>query len=364
MSWYDFNDLRSHNCMMSFVLSARGGGKTYGAKMLGIKNWIKRGEQFVYVRRRETEFDTVKEFFNDIIENDEFPDYEFKIIGRKGYIRKKHPDSVKQSYEDVDGEFELNDDCMEPEDNPNKWETLCHFIALSISRNYKSTPFPKVMLIFYDEIIIDTTSGQSYLKNEERILLELMSTIIRKRTGVKFIGMANNISLVNPHFTYWKINVHPHKRFTKHPTKSIVVELWENNDFVEEMESTEFGQLITGTEYGDYAINNNTLIDNHSFIVKRPTNIEYIIGFIIQGKQLHMWEDKDTRAYYVDNTSNGENSRVYSITDIDHNPSISSIKALKGRPIVMSIKYMKSNNDIYYNNITTQSLFNDVLKYI
>ena len=345
MAWYSFNDLRSHNCVMSFVLSNRGGGKTYGAKMIGIKDYIKKGEQFVYVRRHVTEFDTVGQFFDDIVANEEFPDYEFKVNSMKGFIRLKHDD---------------------PEEvNPNEWQVLCYFIPLSVANKYKSTPYPLVTKIFYDEVIIDTTGNQNYLKNEERILMELMSTIIRKRSGVKFFGMANNVSLVNPHFTFWNIQVNPHKRFTKSPNGMIVVELFTDSDFIQEMENTEFGKLIAGTEYGKYAIHNESLCDNPAFISKRPSKVDYKIGFIVEGYELHCWYDKENKKYFIDQTGIGEtNKKIYAVTNQDYQPDVKSIKIAKTLYITKHLKIHYEHNAISFNNLTTQSLFNTLVKYI
>ena len=291
--WYSFNELRSHNCIMSFVLSNRGGGKTYGAKMMGIKDFIKKGDQFMYVRRYDTELATRGQFFDDIIANNEFPGYEFKVLGYRGYIRR------------IAGE----------EEEENKWDILCYFIPLSVANNFKSTPYPKVTKVFYDEVIIDDRGNQRYLKNEPRVLMELLSTVIRNRNGVKFFGMANNVSLVNPHFIFWGIKVNPNKRFTKSPNGKVIVELFADSDFVEEMKNTEFGSLIADTEYGKYAIENKSLNDSEKFIMKdRPKNIEYAVGFIIEGKEIHCWHDRENNIFYVDNVGIGNtNKNIYVI---------------------------------------------------
>ena len=341
--WYSFNELRSHDCMMSFVLSNRGGGKTYGAKMIGIKDWIKKREQFVYVRRYDTELETRQQFFDDIIANNEFPGHEFKVRGYKGYIRQI-------VYED---------------EEENDWEVLCYFIPLSIANNFKSTPYPLVTKIFYDEVIIDISGNQHYLKNEPRILMELLSTIIRKRNGVKFFGMANNVSLVNPHFIFWNIKVNPNKRFTKSPNGKIVVELFKDSDFIDEMLNTEFGSLIAETDYGKYAIFNESLCDNTAFIKDRPSNLEYKVGFIIEGKEIHCWYDTDSEAYYIDDKGIGDtNKNLFAITTQDYTPNISSISIAKQKYIVKHLKLYYQHSQISYANLTIQQLFQNLVKYI
>ena len=345
MAFYSFNDLRSYNCIMSFVLSNRGGGKTYGAKMIGIKDWVKNKEQFMYVRRYDTELATRAQFFDDIIANEEFPDLEFKVIGYKGLVR-----------------YKVDEDAGE---EPNEWDVLCYFIPLSIANNFKSTPYPLVTKIFYDEVIIDTTGNQHYLKNEPRILMELMSTVIRKRSGVKFFGMANNVSLVNPHFIFWGIKVNPHRRFTKSPNGKIVVELFKDADFIDEMLETEFGALIADTEYGQYAIYNESLCDNDAFIKARPEHLEYKCGFIVEGNEIHAWYDMENESYFVDNKGIGStNKNLFAITTQDFEPNLTSIQAAKQKHLVRTIKLHYQHNNIFFNNLTTQQLFQTLVKYI
>lgn len=53
--YYNADDTLSRNRLFNFVVGARGAGKTYGAKKRAIKNFTEKGEQFVYLRRYDTE---------------------------------------------------------------------------------------------------------------------------------------------------------------------------------------------------------------------------------------------------------------------------------------------------------------------
>ena len=80
MAWYNYDKINSYNAMLNIIMTNRGFGKSYGSKKMEIKNFIKKGEQFVYVRRYKTEITKqFKQFFDDIKE--EFPVHEFKING-------------------------------------------------------------------------------------------------------------------------------------------------------------------------------------------------------------------------------------------------------------------------------------------
>lgn len=336
--WYSFNKVRSFDRFFSFILSNRGGGKTYGAKKIGINDYIKKGEQFGYIRRYGTEFDTVSEFFNDICE--EFEDYEFKADKKQGYIRKKGSKS---------------------------WEVCCHFFTLSIQKNYKSTPYPKITKVFFDEFIIDTKSGNArYLKNEVRQLLELTSTITRKRDNVRFFFLANNVSLVNPYFTYFNAKIPPNATFVKCDNPQVVIEFFKSEDYIKEVEATKFGQLIKGTEYGDYAINNETLVDNKAFIEeRRPSGrLSFLFSIVMNGKEFGAWLTEDNETIYVDYKIEKNSKNRYVITREDHTPDYNIIKSSRhDRKIYRLLSYSNSGAVLYKNQEIKDYIIH-ALKYI
>ena len=80
--WYSPNQLLSHNAFINFVMSPRGNGKSYSAKKLIIKNYLKYGKQAVYIRRTKVEVDEVKDtYWNDVKE--ELEEYLNKLEMKK-----------------------------------------------------------------------------------------------------------------------------------------------------------------------------------------------------------------------------------------------------------------------------------------
>lgn len=73
--YWDINRALSYNCLFNFIVGARGVGKTYGCKNWAIKDFLKTGGQFVYVRRFKTELKKTDKFFDDII--DSYPSVDF-----------------------------------------------------------------------------------------------------------------------------------------------------------------------------------------------------------------------------------------------------------------------------------------------
>lgn len=356
MAFYSFNELRSRQGLFNFILSNRGGGKTFGSKLIGISSYLKTkkktgtGEQFVYVRRYDSELDNKHQFFDDIMNSEFFNDYEFKVLGYGGYIREK--------IKDEDGDY------IDSSQNNNEWEQICHFIPLSISLKFKSTAYPLVTKIFFDEFIIDKGSMR-YLKNEVEVFLDLFETVARKRDNVDAFFLANNVSLVNPYFTYFKVYPSPRRRFSSAMDGLVQVELFTDEEFIQEKKNTRFGRLIDGTKYGDYAIHNESLRDNTSFIIKRPAGQSKFLGsFIIEGLEVGVWAYDELGLYFIDRKIDYDSKERYTITDSDHKPNLKNIRLMKNNLMAIRLKNSVGKGLIYYNNLETQDLFKAVLKYI
>jgi hypothetical protein len=149
--------------MINFILTNRGGGKTYRFKRKAINNFLKNGKQFIYVRRYKTEFKKIITFFDDIKE--EFPEHTFKCSKNYAYIDDK-----------IAG----------------------FFIPLSTANNEKSTAYPNVTLMCFDEFVIDK-KNQRYLPEEPTILNGLIETVVRNRDDLTIVCLANNVTIANPY---------------------------------------------------------------------------------------------------------------------------------------------------------------------
>lgn len=264
MAWYNFDRINSYNSFFHFVLTNRGFGKSYGAKKRCIDRFLKHGEQFIYVRRYKTELKKIYKYFEDI--QDKYKGHEFQVKGRTFYIDGK----------------------------------VCGYaIPLSTSLIEKSNPYPKVCTIIYDEFIIDK-GHLRYLENEVEVMLELVSTICRTRDNVRVYFLANNVSEVNPYFTYFNIKLPEGNIIKTFNEGTIVVEKNTDDVFMEQMKATKFGRLVKGTKYGDYSIENKSLRDSDTFIEKLPLkNCTPLSNIIYNGQRVQVWLDRKNNFYYI-----------------------------------------------------------------
>ena len=279
--YYDINKTLSRQRLFNFVVGARGCGKTYGAKKKAINNFLRRNEQFVYVRRYDTELPAaeIANFFDDIQE--EFPEHEFKAAR---------------------GVFKIDDVIA-------GW-----YFPLSKATMLKSIPFPRVTLMIFDEFIIDT-GMKRYLPNEVTCFLEAYSTVSRDR-DITAVFLSNALTMYNPYFLYFDVKFEPNQRI--YLTDELSVEILNNEVFMEHMQQTRFGKLIGDTDYGKYAMNNEFLLDNDTFIEKMDGACSYICTFVFQDKPLGFYINNECNTWYLSEKLDETNKRRYTLDVTNH----------------------------------------------
>lgn len=334
--YYSSNKLFSHQSPFNFVMGERGNGKSYNAKKRMIKNFINKGEQSIYIRRRKTDIDEVKEFFFDDIK-EEFPDYEFSIKGSAGLING---------------------------------EVAIHFIALSTSLKKKSSPFPKVTLLVFDEYIEPSFKFPNYLKNDMFYLLELISTVVRKRDNWKLILIGNSISYVNPFFSYYNIEIMDNEkqfhRFMKDEETGnylITVELTETPEYQAEFSKTNLAKLTKGTVYGDYSMNGKAYEDKSDFIKpERRGMYIYIATILFNGQEFGVWQDGFDEIY-IDEKVESTCLYKYAITDADLREGYVSAKADNKSWRLKNIKKFYHEGKVYYSSQEVKKTIQTSLRY-
>lgn len=268
--YYNYDKLFSYNFLIAFVIGERGCGKTFGAKVAVLKKFLKTGEQFIYLRRYKTELDTsLATFWNDLQGNGYYTDLELKVKKSKMLT-----------------EFTCNG-------------KVCGYaVPLSTANILKSTAFPKVSTIVFDEFLLDDSGTYRYLKNEVTMLLDVIETVGRLR-DIKVILLGNALGVhASPYFAYWNLELpYDDSEFRTFKDGAILVNYIKNLEYREAKKKSRFGKLIDGTEYGKYAIDNHVLRENNSFIAKRPEKSNFFGVLIINGVNIGLWNGKDGYLY-------------------------------------------------------------------
>lgn len=279
--WYDVNKTLSHNCLLNFVVGQRGVGKTYSCKRRVIKRFLKEGEQFVYLRRYDTEIQSsnIDKFFDDIVQ--EFPDHSLESKDRKFYI---------------DG------------------HVAGYALCLSKAAQIKSVPFPNVGTIIFDEFIIDQGFIR-YLPNEVETFNEMYSTIARLK-DVIVLFLSNAISFTNPYFNFFDLSLQQDQKVVK--KGDILLELVSNEEYAERAAQTRFGKIIAGTDYGKYAINNEFLRDKNTFVEKMPGVGLALMLIKAENMTFCVYKLMDSDYWYVSDKIDPSIKRIISLDTDSH----------------------------------------------
>lgn len=299
--WYNFDRLLSYGALFNFCAGGRGMGKTYDAKKRSTKKSLKseaifvQGEwaspdQFVYLRRYKEELAIAKRtFFADYAH--EFPDYDFRVVGWQAQASKK--------MERVEDEGET---AAKKRVKDRRWVVIGFFIALSQAQNVKSGAFHNVTTIIFDEFIAE--KGRQYLPSEAETFLGLYSTIDRNQDKTVVLFCANSVSIMNPYFIYWDIRPDQLPEISAHLKDDegkygIAVHLPEAAEFKNSVYQTRFGKIIQGTEFGDYAVENQFSDNGENLIALKPSTARHHFNLETKYGTIAIWFDRKSQKYYV-----------------------------------------------------------------
>lgn len=327
--YYDLSKALSYGAFINFLVGSRGVGKTYGLTKFVIKEFLKKGHQFVYVRRYKSEMSkTTPTFFQAISVNNEFPDTSFSSKG---------------------GKFYIND------------EVAGYSITLSTAQNQKSTNYPNVKYIIFDEFMIEEGQGH-YLKNEVEIFLGLIETIARMR-DVKVFLLGNAVTITNPYFMYFGITLPYKNTIRTFKDGLILIENMINEEYQKAKKETRFGKLISGTEYEEYAVENSYRMDDASFIEKKTGTSKCNWVFKYLDNTLGVWYDYNVGKIYISNDYD-PHSNIISCTTKDMQPNTMMLSIAKSHNSFKSlIKNYKLGN-VYYENQKVKNIAQDIFRLI
>lgn len=334
--WYTPNGQLTYNRIFNFVVGVRGGGKTFNTIKHGIKRFKKKGEQFVYLRRRQVDLDDAcsgkkggGDLFSDIRHKGYFEEDELKVVADKsgGFI------------------FYCND------------EVMGYGKALSTARRSASLPY--VELIIFDEFLIDDKGAthEKYLNHGDEMFVfnNFYETIARGRDiPVFFIG--NAFSMVNPYFLELGIRIPEVKENKVYKGKVWTVVFWKDKEFIEERSNTQFYQATKNTKFSQHAYGNTFYLDRKDFLKKRPHDTEHQFSIEYLGEKYGVWVDWKEGKYYV--SKKGANAPAYKTISFsldDNSPNNVSIRRYRNMPFMKAFRMASDNNNVFFD---TQESFN------
>lgn len=327
--YYDVNTALSYNALFNFVIGNRSSGKSFSAKKAVINKFIKTGQQFVYLRRYANELEKSDfEYFDDVIEKNIFPDHKITFDAGLYYL---------------DGEI------------------MGYSVALTQARHFKSSPRPKVWLIIFEEYIIEEAQFGGYLKNEVRQFLGLYQSIDRFR-GVIVLFLGNNYNTYNPYTLYFNLDPKPNQKIVKRKDGEII--MFFITAMVEEQKASRFGKIVAGTDYGDYAIENKSMIDTNTFIERKTATAHYYFSVLYNGDVFGVWRDLAKGKMYISLDVDPCKTLTYAVTTEDHNPNTMLLKTISKSPVFKQLIEAYKDGYCYFESPRIKSVAYEIMRIV
>ena len=185
--YFSYEDIDSTGAQYRMIIGKRSNGKTFGALLKVLMNYIENGKQSAYIRRYREDF-----------------------VGKLGRQLFEGVENTINIAELTNGEWDCisyysgawylayHDKKIVRDEKP-----FCYGFAINQMEHYKSTSYPNITLVVFDEFL----SRDFYLTNEFVLFMNVLSTIIRQRDDVIVYMLGNTVTQYCPYFDEMGINI-------------------------------------------------------------------------------------------------------------------------------------------------------------
>lgn len=183
VKYYSLNKILSYEADYNIIFGERSNGKTYSVLEYGLKQYVNNGGQMAIIRRWKEDIrgKRAEAVFTPLVSNDvvtQLTGGKFSNIiydSGKWYLAF-YDDNLKKFVRDS--------------------KAFCYAFAINDSEHDKSTSYPDVTTILFDEFL----TRKYYLPDEFVLFMNVLSTIIRQRDNVKIFMLGNTVNKFCPYF--------------------------------------------------------------------------------------------------------------------------------------------------------------------
>lgn len=182
--FWNINNILSRHAKYNVVFGERSNGKTYGVLQYALEQYFKDGSRLGIIRRWEEDFrgKQASTMFDALIEN--------------GVIHKLSKGKWNSVLYQSHRWYMCKRDTSNPKNVVVEDEPFAYAFALSSDEHYKSSSYPRIKTILFDEFL---TRGV-YLPDEFVKFTSILSTIIRLRDDVTIFMCGNTVNQYSPYF--------------------------------------------------------------------------------------------------------------------------------------------------------------------
>lgn len=338
---------------ITFVIEARGHGKTFGLREQFIRDYIKNKEHFCVVTRHDNQIPEIaRDYFGLLYKPDSSGLPSSKVVRNHNFIFKK------EGY--VYYVQELENETDKPD--ADRWEIIGYFVSLSKAQKYKEMTFTNVRRMVFDECLIEQPNARnSYLPSEYEAFTSLVYTVFREQPNSvqkhNVYLLSNACNMVNPYFERYDINRIPDKGFSWWGNKQLLLYVGNDDAYSSQMaENTIAGRMAQRSDYGQLALGNDFRESNEiDYLAKKTKNAKLLYGLSVKGHTLYVWCDLNLGLYFINQQKVNDNRiPVYALTFADNR--INYIVAQRNMPQIMGLINMFKYNCVRFDSFETQAL--------
>lgn len=183
IKYYTLKNILAKDARYNIIFGERSNGKTYAVLNYGIEQFIATGKKIAIVRRYEDDFRSKRgaSMFEGLVSNGVIT----KLTGGEWNDITYYSGRWYFSRYDEDIAKRVTDA-----------EPFAYAFSLSSMEHDKSTSYPDITTILFDEFLTRTR----YMTDEFVIFMNVLSTIIRMRNDVKIFMLGNTVNQYCPYF--------------------------------------------------------------------------------------------------------------------------------------------------------------------
>ncbi len=183
INYYTLDAIKKRKADYNIIFGERSNGKTYATLRDGIKTFVETGKQMAYIRRWREDLRGKRgeNLFTNHVVNGVIEDLTDGKFNEVFYMSNRWWLSF----------FDRETNKRYPDSEP-----FCFGFALSETEHEKSSSYPNVTTIVFDEFL----TRRLYLPDEFMLFMNTLSTIIRQRNDVTVYMLGNTVNKYCPYF--------------------------------------------------------------------------------------------------------------------------------------------------------------------
>lgn len=182
MKYYSLKNILTRNAQYNMIFGERSNGKTFAVLEHGLEDYALTGNQMAIVRRWQDDFKGKRAatMFDNLVNAGVIS----RVTGGEWSGVYYYASRWFLCKFDEDGKRTIQD------------EPFCFAFAISAMEHDKSTSYPKIKTVMFDEFL----TRSMYLPDEFILFMNVLSTIIRERNDVIIFMCGNTINQYSPYF--------------------------------------------------------------------------------------------------------------------------------------------------------------------